>query len=198
MIFRRKITEKRVSYLTDTIAEIVAKYKKREDVECIYFHSYRDHVIELIDEHIIAFSKPEGLTGNSLLITIVFSGEITDEIEKELNEEKEKYRNSRFRRNAGFDIFFYPDSRKNYKLVNIENVDINDKYFFSKLNGGIEIRDLNLSTIVYDKTDDGYYNKVAHQLDDYVNFKEIDKTDSITLDINIDSISSKQKTLIKH
>lgn len=37
MIFRRKITEKRVSYLTDTIAEIVAKYKKEKMLSVFIF-----------------------------------------------------------------------------------------------------------------------------------------------------------------
>ena len=174
-MFRRIITKKRKNILEDEIVKVVQGYKKREDVECIWFRLYKEPFNSLF-------------INNVLWLNIVFKEPINDEIKHDFRLVNEKYNNNSFKRKSGVDFIIEPSSRMDYKIWKHEDISADDKDIFCNKEG-VLFRALYFSHMVYDK--DGYYNLVKHQFDNYLDM------DNYNDNLEIDLDYSKPITLVK-
>ena len=185
MLFSRRITEKREDYLTDVLAELVAKYKKRDNVDAIVCCCNKEHRFYISNGHLCG-AYPAPKTGNELWLDIIIDGPISDELKKEIESDEEKYNNPTFRWKSGVDLVITLSSREDFKEFKTEEI-YADKEKFEKENWYDiwNIRHLYVSNILYDK--DSYYKYLSRQ---FIDFESDDKN---KIDLNYEKVENKIK-----
>ena len=164
------ITEKRKKEIVKVVSEIVAKYKKREDVECIYCCCYKENIFLYLDDY--PFIRPSSNTGNKLIINIVFKGEVPEKTNLEVCADQKEYYDLNTYKKTGVDLKIETKTSKEFAIVDKSKIDFSNGDFIYESAYGVNISNLNLSTILYDATLDKRYSKLAHQFDGYYDFKK--------------------------
>lgn len=135
------ITDEQKQNLVDEIATLVAKFKKDEDVECIYFSSYK------------GLGK---ISGNVLELIVVTKGNL-DEISKGFCEYNKMHQEHKSVRKFGVKIYVMFDEKR--------------KYTYLPLNPSELIRENNLfnSIILFDRN--GKYTTIKENASNHGNIK---------------------------
>ena len=127
-----KITDKRKKEIVNVIAEITAKLKKFDEVECITWNSEKDEtIITNIIDRISGngYGDPITITGNILAICVITAEpKPSSELRETINKIKNDYVNSKTYKQTGVDIFIQTLPRYNFCMYSDE-----DKKNISKL-----------------------------------------------------------------
>ena len=166
-----KITDKRKIEIVNVIAEITAKLKKFDEVECITWNAEKDetiltNIIDMISGN--SYGDPITITGNILAIYVITaepnaSLELTTTINKIMND----YVNRKAYKQTGVDIFI--QTLPSYKCCMHSD--------WQRL--------LYRDKIIYDKTPDNYYTQVFNQFEGYKEETNPPKQ-LYSLDLNLD------------
>ena len=183
------LTNKRKTEIVKTVSEIVAKYKKREDVECIYCCCYKENIFLYLDDY--PFIRPSSNTGNKLVINIVFKDEVPEKANLEVCADQKEYNDLNFYKKTGVDLEIKTKTSKEFAIVDKSKIDFSNGDFIYEVAYGVNISNLNLSTILYDATIDNRYTKIAHQFDDNYNFKKHNLVKFIDLKFSDDQVLKK-------
>ena len=183
------VTNKRKTEIVKTVSEIAAKYKKREDVECIYCCCYKENIFLYLDDY--PFIRPSSNTGNKLVINIVFKDEVPEKANLEICADQEEYNDLNFYKKTGVDLEIKTKTSKEFAIVDKSKINFSNGDFIYEVAYGVNISNLNLSTILYDATLDNRYTKIAHQFDDNYNFKKHNLVKFIDLKFSDDQVLKK-------